>query len=310
MANDPWLVLRSQLDDGSSAGASPDIILGGPKPDPNYAKQYDTAFNQTGNFSASNFVYVRAKNAGTDLAVGSVELYAVHLGDLPNQGRWTPLHTSDGRSSTNIWAAAGNVGVNGTPLIWEPDGPPPDDAPWCLIAEITGDDYPMMKVPGTVTDRQSFDTWIATQTRLAYMVVKAPEVVTPPAPAFGWEHVVDLKNQAETTLAASLTCTSGAVGGFLSYVFDQNDSSGQSIGVGKTRFQIGNSYSQTRKVPAGFSSKVSVTYTPAADEDGQAALVFQVATESDDGDGGDLDTPTQTVVATYQLSFGQTQSKT
>lgn len=310
MANNPWLVLRSRLDNGGSVGASPDIILGSAKPDPSYAKQYDTAFNQIGNFSGSNFVYVRAKNTGTDLAIGSVAVYAAHVGDLPNRGRWTTLHTSDGRSSTNIGAVAGDVAVNGAPLVWEPDGPPPDDAPWCLIAELTGDDNPSVKIPTSVKDKQGFDTWIATQSRLAYAVVKAPAVVTVPAPTFGWERTVDLGNQAETTLVASLTCTSGTAGGFLSYAFDKNDSSGRSIGVGKTRFQVGNAYSQTRTVPAGFSSKVSVTYTPAADDDEQAVLVFQIATESGDSDGGDLDTPTQTVVANYQLSFGQTLSKT
>jgi len=310
MANDPWFLLRSQLDAAGPAGASPDIILGSSKPDPSYTKTYDTPFNQTGNFGGNNYVYVRAKNTGTDLAVGSVAVYAAHLGDLPNRGRWTELHTRDGRSSTNIGAAAGDVAVNGAPLIWEPGSPPPDAAPWCLIAEITGDDYPSVNVPASVTDKPGFDTWIATQSRLAYVVVKAPAVVTVEAPTFGWQRTVDLANQAEVMLSTSLTCTSGTDGGFLSYAFDKADSSGVSIGVGKTRFEIGNAYSQSRTVPAGFNSKMSITYTPAADEDAQAVFVFQVATESGGGDDDDLDTPTQTVVASYQFSFGQTLTKT
>ncbi|CAK0772691.1 hypothetical protein WCLP8_4900004 [uncultured Gammaproteobacteria bacterium] len=307
MTNNPWFVLRSQLEVGVPGGASPDIILGGPKSDPNYSEQYDTAFNRTGKFGSSNFVYVRAKNTDTDTApgVGSVSVFATRLGSLQNQSQWVKLRTSDGRESTNISAGPGKVGVNGTPLIWEAGETPPAEAPWCLIAEIVGDNHPLITVPETVKDKKSFDAWIATQTRMAYVIVQTPAVVPVQAPTFGWQQVVNLANNAETTLDISLTCTKGTAGGFLSYVFDKNDSSGQEIGVGKTQYQINTPYSQGRKVPAGFNSTVSIAYTPAADEDAEAVFVFQVATESGDGDDGGLGTTTTTVVVNYTLSFGQ-----
>jgi hypothetical protein len=111
------------LGGGAAEGVSPDIILGGPKPVPNYVKEYGTAFGQSSTFTGSNFIYVRARNTGTDLAIGSVAVFATQLGTLSQQGFWTPLHTSDGRASTNIAVGAGGVATNGVPLIWEPAGP-------------------------------------------------------------------------------------------------------------------------------------------------------------------------------------------
>jgi hypothetical protein len=310
MANDPWFVLRGQLGGGAAEGVSPDIILGGPKPVPNYVKEYGTAFGQSSTFTGSNFIYVRARNTGTDLAIGSVAVFATQLGTLPQQGFWIPLHTSDGRASTNIAVAANGVATNGVPLIWEPAGPPPPSAPWCLIAEITGDAYPRVKVPSTVTDKASFDAWIATQSRLAYLVVKAQAVVPSPVPTFSWERAVHLDNAAETTLSTSLTCTKASPGGYLSYVFDQKDKAGQAIGVGKTLIQLNAAYSQSRTVPAGFNSKVTATYMPTVDGDMHAEFLFQVAVEVTDGDDGDLGNTVRTVVAEYVLSFGQTKNAT
>jgi hypothetical protein len=310
MAEASWLVLRRDLNAGTSEGACPDIILGGPKPDPKYTHQYDTAFNRTGKFNGTNYVYVRARNGGTDRAIGSVAVFATRLGSLQNQSEWVRLHTGDGRDSTNIWAEAGSVGLNGAPLIWEPGEAPPPDAPWCLIAEIDGDGYPPIQVPQTVTDKASFDAWVADQQRLNYVVVEAPAVVPVPAPSFGWSRMVNLANADATTLDVSLTCTKGPAGGSLSFSFDRNDSSGKAIGVGKTLYQVNAVYSQTRTVPPDFSSTVSVVYSPASDNAGDAEFSFQIATESSDGGGGDLGTSGMTPVASYKLSFGQTPGQT
>lgn len=306
MADTSWLVLRGALDGSAPTGASPDIILGGAKPDPDYTKDYDKAFNRTGNYGHSNYVYVRAKNTGDDLAIGSVLVFAARVGSLQNQSEWVKLHTTDGRGSTNIAAEAGKVAVNGTPLIWEPGEAPPPDAPWCLIAELVGDGQPLITVPTTITDKAGFDTWIATQPRLAYVTVLPPKVVPVQAPTFGWQRLVTLDTGAATTLNVSLTCTAGPAGGWLAYSFDKPDAAGKVIGVGKTRYQLNTAYSQSRSVPAGYSGTVSVTYYPPADADGQAQFSFQVATESGGDDGGDLGTSTTTVVAQYTLSFGQT----
>lgn len=305
MSETPWFVMRSDLAGGPPEGACPDIILGGPKPDPNYAQQYDTAFNRIGHFGGSNYVYVRAINGDTAQAIGSVMVYATRLGGLPNQSEWLQLKTSDGRDSTNISADAGKVGVTGAPLIWKAGEAPPPEAPWCLVAEIVGDDHPAVQVPTTVADKAGFDAWVADQPRLNYVIVQAPNVVTTGVPTFGWSRMVELANAHSITLTASLTCTKGPAGGSLSFSFDKSDSSGRPIGIGKTQYQIGTVYSQTRTVPADYSSTVSIAYIPALDDHGEAEFTFQVATITGEDDDGDLGTSTTTPIAGYTLSFGQ-----
>jgi hypothetical protein len=310
MADPSWFVLRGDLAGTAPHGTSPDIILGGPKPDNKYASEYDSAFNAIGTFGASNYVYVRAKNAGNAQAIGSVSVYAAQIGSLQNQNEWLRLQTSDKRPNTNISAQAGAVGVNGAPLIWKPGDAPPAGAPWCLIAEIDGDGHAPVKVPTTVKDKASFDSWIAAEPRLAYLIVQAPKVVTVEAPTFGWSRKVKLANAEPTTLNVALTCTKGPAGGSLAYSLDEHDSSGQPIGVGKTTYQVNNVYSQTRPVAADFASTVSVSFIPAGDDDVNAEFTLEVATESGGDDQDDLGTSTRTVVASYALSFGQTHRAT
>ena len=310
MADSSWFVLRGDLEGDAPDGTSPDIILGGPKPDDRYASDYDMAFNAIGTFGGSNYVYVRARNEGTAQAIGSVSVFAAQVGSLQNQSQWLRLHTSDGRKSTNISAQAGTVGVNGAPLIWKPGDAPPPEAPWCLIAEIVGDGHSPIKVPTNVKDKTSFDSWIADEPRLTYLIVQAPKVVPVETPTFGWSRKVNLANADATTLSVGLTCTRGPAGGSLAYSFDANDSSGQAIGVGKTQYEVNKVYSQTRQVPADFASTVNVSFIPASD-DVVAEFTIEVASDSGgggDGEEDDLDTSTRTVVASYALSFGQTHS--
>jgi hypothetical protein len=311
MADPSWFVLRGGRAGDAPDGTSPDIILGGPKPDDKYADEYDKAFNATGTFGGSNYVYVRARNAGTEQAIGSVSVFAARVGNLQNQNEWLRLQTSDGRRDTNISAQAGAVGVNGAPLIWKPGDAPPPEAPWCLIAEIDGDGHSPVKVPTTVKDKASFDSWIAGEPRLAYLIVQAPKVVPVESPTFGWSRKVNLANDDATTLNVSLTCTKGPAGGSLAYSFDRNDSSGQSIGVGETQYQVNTVYSQTREVPADFASTVNIAFTPAGDDDVDAEFTLEVATDSGGGDDDDdLGTSTRSVVASYTLRFGQTHTAT
>jgi hypothetical protein len=306
MANSNWFQLRGQLGDSTSAARSPDIILGGPAPDPAYAEKYDKVFGQTGNFGGSNYVYVRAKNKGTGLAIADVAVYATYLRYLPNRSMWQQLHTSDGRPNANLAAEDGQVAVSGAPLIWDPETPPAPDAPYCLIARISGDGHPAPQVPDTVTDQESFDAWVATQPTVAYLTVQEPAVVRVPAPNFVWQGHVTLGNNTPVQLGASLTCTAGSPGGSLSYVFSKNDSGGQPIGVGKTLYRLNAAYSQTRTVPIGFDSDITITYIPAADEDAQAQFLFQVTTDKvSSGRGTGIAHPT--LVAKYDLSFGQSK---
>lgn len=305
MQSNQWFYLRGEAGQGGLEGSSPDIILGGRAPDPDY-RDYDKVFNQTADYKTSNYVYVRAKNLGSELAVGDVTVFVTYLSNLTNQGLWTRLHTTDGRDSTNIAADASKVVVNGAPLVWEPDGAPAPGIPYCLIAEISDDGHPRVEVPSSVNDQSSFDAWIAKQPQLAYLVVKDAPVVVVPAPVFTWEGHVNLGNSQPVQLSTSLTCTSGSVGGSLSYVFDENDTNGVAIGVGKTRYQLGTSYSQQRTVPAYFNSKVTIKFMPASLDDAKAEFEFQVTTEATPT-GGSTGTSHPTLVAQYQLDFGQVQ---
>jgi hypothetical protein len=309
MADITWLVLRDDLKAQAAFGKSPDIILGGTTPDPSFTSQYNTAFNATGRFGGTNYIYVRARNAGTGSspAIGSVYVYAVRLASLQNPSEWILLHTSDGRDHTNIWAQAGKVGINGAPLIWEPGDAPPAKAPWCLVAQLVGDESPAPKVPSSVKDKDGFDSWIASQPTMAYLVVQTPVVPPAEAPTFGWTRTVALGNTQDATLSVSLTCAQGPAGGSLAYSLDQPDSSGQAIGVGKVRYRVGNAYSQSRPVAAGYSSSLTVSYTPPDDMDTDAQFTLEVATETSNGDDGDLGDTTKNAVASYTLRFGQTK---
>ena len=308
MSEKDWFVLRTQPLSGHAKSGSPDIILGGETPNPKYTSNYDSAFNASANFSAANYVYVRAQNSAGTQSIGSVMVYAVRQNNVQNQTNWLTIQTADGRDSTNISADAGAVGVNGAALVWRPGAAPPPDAPWMLIAEIVGDGHPKLHVPKTVTDLATFNVWLGDQTRIAALTVQPPVVKPVVRPSFTWSREVDLGNEAPITLDVSVTCTSGPSGGSLAYQFDKNDSQNQSIVVGATAYDVNAAYSQSRTVDAGFASTLTLTYTPPADETGQAAFAVQVATESGGGDGGgDLSDTTKTLFVNDALTFAQTR---
>ena len=309
MSDTDWFVLRAQPADGPSKSGSPDIILGGLKPDPAYAENYEETFNASAQFGGANHVYVRAMNAAGALSVGNVSVYAVRQGNVANQAGWIALKTASGLSSTNIVAEAGAVGVNTAPLQWSPGEAPPPAAPWLLIAEIVGDAYPPITLPGTVTDFASFEAWAATQTRIACLVVQAPDVKPVPIPIFTWSRKVEIDNEDPITLDVSVTCTGSTPGGSLAYQFDRNDADGKPIGIGTTVYQLNSSYSQSRTVPAKFTSMLSVTYTPAADETASATFAVQVASESDDGGDGDIGETTRTLLINDTISLGQVRGQ-
>ena len=309
MSDSDWFVLRAQPADGPSKSGSPDIILGGLKPDPAYARDYDEIFNATAQFGSANHVYVRARNDAAELSVGNVSVYAVRQGNVANQGTWIALKTADGRATTNIAADAGAVAVNGSALQWSPGDAPPPAAPWLLIAEIVGDGYPQISLPVTVTDFASFEAWAATQTRIACLVVQAADVKPVPIPVFTWSRKVELDNADPITLDVSVTCTSSSPGGTLAYQFDRNDAEDKPIGIGATAYQVNSSYSQSRTVPANFTSTLSLTYTPAADDTASATFAVQVSSESDDGGDGDIGETTRTLVINDTLTLGQVRGQ-
>lgn len=309
MSDNDWFVLRAQPADGPSKSGSPDIILGGVKPDPAYAKNYDKTFNATAQFGGANHVYVRAKNAADDVSAGSVSVYAVRQGNVANQNMWIPLKTSDGRTSTTIFAQAGAVGVNGSALQWSPGEAPPAGAPWLLIAELTGDEFPLITLPAKVTDFASFEAWAATQTRVACLIVQAPDVKPVPVPVFTWSRKVELDNADPISLAVSVACTSGSAGGSLSYQFDKNDADGKVFGIGTVAYTVGSSYPQTRTVPENFAANLTVTYTPAADDTAAATFAVQVSYESAEDDSGDMGETTTTLVINDTLNLGQVRGK-
>lgn len=300
-----WFGLRAQPASGPSKSGSPDIILGGAKPDPHYAADYDESFNATGNFGATNHVYVRAKNAAASQSIGNVMVYAARHDSVQNQAGWLGLMSADSLSAVPLVAAGGKVGVNDTPLLWNPGMAPPPDAPWLLIAEIVGDGYPHIELPTTVTDFSSFQSWAADQSRIAYMVVQLPHVTPVAIPRFSWSRMVELGNADAIKLEVSVSCINGSAGGSLAYQFDKNDSDDKPIGIGTTPYQLNSIYSQSRTAPANFASTLSITYTPAGDDTEQAEFLVQVSTETGDGDAGDLGDTTRTTFISDVLSFGR-----
>lgn len=310
MSDSTWFVLRAQPAGGPSASGSPDIILGGKTPDPKFSNNYDASFNATGSFGATNYVYVRAKNAASTQSIGTVSVYAARQDNVQNQSTWVTLKTQDGRTATNIAADPQSVGVNGAALVWTPGAAPPPSAPWVLIAEIVDDNHAPLQLPGTVKDLASFNKWIAQQSRVTAMTVQLPHVTPVAVPTFSWNRMIDLENSAETGLLVSVSCTSGAAGGTLAYQFDKNDSQNQPIGVGATAYQVNAIYSQTRTIPPNFASTLTLTFTPAADETASAQFSVQVSTQAADAGDEDLgDSPAPTVFLNDNVSFSQTRGK-
>jgi len=304
MSDDAWLQLRSTTAEGAT-GASPDIILGGPKADPAWATDYDKTFNQSSNYSGTGYVWVRAKNDGTALAIGSASVWVARLTDLATQANWVQLYTADGRNSTSVGAQAAGVATTGAPLIWHPSGPPAQGAPYCLIAELTGDGFPAESLPATARTQADFDAFVASSGRMAYLTVQDAPVVVTPKPVFSWSLPIDLDNADQVRLGLSLTCTAGPAGGTLAYALDKPDSGGSPIGVGKTPYTIGTAYSQSRIVDADFASTVTVTFEPSSAADTNAEFTFQVTTlPAGSGGGHHMEHPK--LVSQVSIVFGQT----
>lgn len=306
MSDDAWLQVRSTTAEGAT-GASPDIILGGLKADPAWAADYDKTFNQSSNYSGNGYVWVRAKNDGDTLAIGSARVWVARLTDLAKQANWLELSTADGRNSTTVGAPAGEVATTGAPLIWHPSGPPAPGVPYCLIAELTGDGFPAEPVPDSVKTRADFDAFVASSGRMAYLTVQDAPVVTTPKPVFSWTLPIDLDNDDQIRLGLSLTCTAGPANGALAYSLDKPDSAGNTIGVGKTQYTIGTAYSQNRIVDADFAATVTVNFEPSSAADSQAEFTFQVTTLATGGGGGHkVEHPK--LFAQYSIVFGQTNT--
>jgi len=304
MSNDAWLQLRSTTAQGAT-GASPDIILGGLKADPAWAADYDKTFNQSSNYDGTGYVWVRAKNGGAALAIGSASVWVARLTDLVTPANWVQLSTVDGHNSTTIGAPADGVATTGAPLIWHPSGPPAPGAPYCLIAELTGDGFPTESVPQTVLTQADFDAFVASSARMAYLTVQDAPVVTTPKPVFSWSLPIDLDNADQLRLGISLTCTAGPAGGTLAYALDKPDSGGSPIGVGKTQYTIGTSYSQNRVVDAEFAATVTIHFEPPSAADTHAEFTFQVTTLAA-GSGGGHHMEHPKLVSEVSIVFGQT----
>lgn len=304
MSDHAWLQLRSKTAEGAT-GVSPDIILGGLKADPAWVADDDKIFNQSSNYSSAGYVWVRAKNGGTTLAIGSASVWVARLTDLTTQANWVQLYTADGRNSATIGAQADEVASTGAPLIWHPSGPPAPGTPYCLIAELTGDGFPTESLPATVQTQADFDAFVASSGRMAYLTVQDAPVVTTPKPVFSWSLPIAINNADQLRLGLSLTCTTGPAGGTVTYALDKPDSSGSPIGVGKTPYTIGTSYSQNRVVNAEFASTVVVNFEPPSTADTHAEFTFQVTTLAA-GSGGGHHIEHPKLVSEVSIVFGQT----
>ena len=139
--------------------------------------------------------------------------------------------------------------------------------------------------------------------------MQAADVKPVPIPVFTWSRKVELDNADPITLDVSVTCTSSSPGGTLAYQFDRNDAEDKPIGIGATAYQVNSSYSQSRTVPANFTSTLSLTDTPAADDSASATFAVQVSSESDDGGDGDIGETTRTLVINDTLTLGQVRGQ-
>ncbi|WP_136442380.1 hypothetical protein [Pacificoceanicola onchidii] len=276
----PWLVLRHSLDD-ADASSSPDIILGGDKPQPGYSHNYDHNVSAAIAYDKDNNVYVRAMNASEDFAFGNVSVYLSTLDNLTSPSFWQRLLTEDKQTQQAIGAGPGEVGVTPAPFIW----PDVEKAPWCVIAVISDGSHPVPDMPHWLNGQDGFDKWISSQTTMAYHFYKAPPKPVP-SETYAWTGVIDLQNKDEQLVTFTITSTQFAKDAQVSFILDSKDVNSTVISMGNRTLSTGGVYSTSAKVSPGFQSKVTVTYLSLPDTGGHPLSFSLSATAEVPGPGG------------------------
>ncbi|MCY0094903.1 hypothetical protein [Hoeflea ulvae] len=279
---------RSEVDDTSS----PDIINSGlteaKNPQVAFGQSYTKYVGEDLNYGKTNHIYVRGKNYASRQVVGSATLYWAYKTKLSDPSSWQQLVTDSGANSSPLAADEDGVAVTGTPFVWAPITPSSGN-PYILIAVVSDPNN-----PDPVADYmqsihpQPFDQWQSEQGGVAALQMAVP---TPPEtkPTYSFTGLMVLDNGAEQKLNFTLMINDGVVGDHISCSFDQNDASGNPMGIGSTQItQSDMEVGFQATVDTGFTAHATFEYS-AADTTAppHPTLTLQVGKIVSSGGGGD-----------------------
>ncbi len=285
---------------------SPDIISSGgaPADDPGTefgADSYDDSPGEPVVYGQPNYIYVRGKNFGTSLAVGTVTLYAAYKTQLSNPQAWTQLTTSAGSITASAAAVKEDVAVTTEPFVWTPSAPATGN-PYYLIAVIATQKNPD-PVPAYKKKPEDFSKWQSGQGGVTALTISVP---TPPAAksAYAFSTVVNLGNAAPAQLSFNLAWTGAVKGDLISLSID----SGGTAPIGFHDMPVSSpslNSGTTASVAANFSAVIQCIYK-AQDEKNLPApvLTLTVSTLKTTSGSGPLDPEqtTATAVAIYTFT--------
>lgn len=290
---------------------SPDVITNGVQPANDPGTQfgddtYDQSLGKPVVYGQQNYVYVRGKNYGSALAVGTVSLYAAYQTQLSTPGAWKQLSTAGGSTTASAAAAADGIAVTTEAFVWNPTQPA-DGNPYILIAVIATQNNPD-PVPDYKKTPGDFTKWQARQGGVAALTIAIP-VPPKPKPTYAFSALVNLGNAEPVNASFNLAWTGAVVGDLVSLSADSPGTTGP---IGFEDFVITTPNQNTgfsALVAANYSSVVQYQYkSKAGNKIPAPTLTLTVSTVQEDQGGGSGDDPfggggtgttTETLVATY-----------
>lgn len=283
MSNDyNWLFIRNNLaqtapSNTPPADASPDIITRTAPASPadlsSFAEGYAQDFSQPVDYHGTNYVYVRARNLGTDAsktAVGGVQLWYCSADNLNKKLQWVRLSTQDQSNVVSISAPGQGVIVTETPFLFSNVSPPVQGAPYNLIAFITDANHPP-PAGSAVTPLQEA---IIDAGNAAYVALAVPPTPPTPATGFGWSSSVALNNAHPVDVSVALSASRFDPDAEMYFIFDTPDANGEVISIGKSAVVAGRIFATNVTLPANYVSKVTVFYNAKVPASGQLGADF------------------------------------
>jgi hypothetical protein len=269
---------------------SPDIIPSGIQPIANPDTQYGGSnYNKSlGSpiiYGQPNYIYVRGKNYGTALSIGTVSLYYAYQNQLSTPSAWTPLSTSGGSTTAALGADSAAVAVISDPFVWTPTMPSSEN-PYLLIAVIATKSHPD-PVPAYKQHPLPYTEW---QPGLGGVSALRLAVAVPPKinAAYAFSAIVNLGNPAPATVNFSLAWTNGVVGDLISL---NANTPGVKGPIGFEDFSItapSQNTSCTGDVPAQYSAVVQYLYKARNTMSLPApSLTLTASIQTNSGGGGD-----------------------
>jgi hypothetical protein len=278
MVSKNWFLIRNDLSQASSEGTeasvkSPDIITRSSQASPeeltSFSAEYNKDFSQKVDYQGTNYIYIRAKDLATEVAIGSVSLWYCLLQNLDEKNKWTRLSTQDGNNVVTIHALGQDVTVSETPFVMSNIAPPSQGSPYCLVAFVTD------KMHLAPTDEPLKEA-ILEAANATYRTLSVPEAPPSPASEFGWSSSVKLNNSESIPVMIQLSVSQFDTDAEMYFILDKPDADGNIISIGKSQLVADNVYSTQATLPKNYASKISAYYFANASNNEKISAEFSI----------------------------------